>query len=149
MGGSINTPLSRLSSGIHISHSQWLEMKDAVASSAPEEACGLVAGNGNQAQLVFPITNILHDRYRFRMAPDEQLDAFIQAEAEGLEIIAIYHSHPHGIDHPSATDVAELTFPGIVYLIWYQVGGQWQCCAYLMHAEKEAIEVPVIISTNL
>jgi proteasome lid subunit RPN8/RPN11 len=123
-------------------------MKDEVASRAPEEACGLVAGNGYKAQIIYPITNILHDRYRFRMAPDEQLNAFIQAEAEGLEIIAIYHSHPHGIDHPSATDVAELTFPNIVYIIWYQADGQWHCCAYLMFAETESIEVPVIISTN-
>lgn len=123
-------------------------MKDHVASMAPEEACGLVAGEGNQAQIIFPITNILHDRFRFRMAPDEQLDAFIRAEAEGLEIIAIYHSHPHGIDHPSATDVAELTFPGIVYIIWYQSDVEWQCCAYLMQIEAEINELPVIISTN-
>jgi proteasome lid subunit RPN8/RPN11 len=148
MGGSINTPLSSLSSGIRISHSQWIKMKDHVASIAPEEACGLVAGEGNQAQIIFPITNILHDRFRFRMAPEEQLDAFIQAEAEGLEIIAIYHSHPHGIDHPSTTDVAELTFPGIVYIIWYQSDVEWQCCAYLMQIEAEINELPVIITTN-
>jgi proteasome lid subunit RPN8/RPN11 len=123
-------------------------MKDHVASIAPEEACGLVAGEGNQAQIIFPITNILHDRFRFRMAPEEQLDAFIQAEAEGLEIIAIYHSHPHGIDHPSTTDVAELTFPGIVYIIWYQSDVEWQCCAYLMQIEAEINELPVIITTN-
>ena len=148
MGSSINTTLSHLLSGIRFSHGQWEEIKDHVASLAPEEACGLIAGEGNWARIIFPITNVLHDRYRFRMAPDEQLHAFIQTEASGFEIIAIYHSHPHGIDHPSSSDYAELTFPGVVYLIWYQSGGEWQCKAYLMQAEAQAIEVPVIITTN-
>ena len=148
MGGSINTSLKSLASGISISHSQWSEMKDHVASRAPEEACGLVAGVGNQARVIFPITNVLHDRFRFRMAPDEQLNAFLKAEEEGLDIIAIYHSHPHGIDHPSASDSAELSFPGVIYLIWYQSGGQWQCCAYLMQAEEKPEEVAILISTN-
>ena len=54
------------------------------------------------------------------MDPEEELKAFISVEEKGWDILAVYHSHPHGIDHPSATDIDELTFPGIIYLIWYQ-----------------------------
>jgi proteasome lid subunit RPN8/RPN11 len=148
MGGSINTPLNKLSSGLVISHDQWAEMEEHVSSKAPEEACGLIAGERNHARLILPITNILHDRYRFRMDPKEQLQAFLMAENEGCDIIAIYHSHPYGIAHPSATDNAELTFPGVIYLIWYQATNQWQCRAYLMQSGTGASEVPVIISSN-
>ncbi|MGE5122895.1 MAG: Mov34/MPN/PAD-1 family protein, partial [Acidobacteriaceae bacterium] len=61
-------------------------------------------------------------------------------------VIAVYHSHPHGIARPSATDLDELTFPGIVYLIWYQQEATWYCRGYLMNSDQAPIEVPVIIS---
>jgi hypothetical protein len=54
---------------------------------------------------------------------------------------------PHGIDKPSLTDFEELTFPGIIYLIWYTQGTTWHCRGYLMNSEQKPIEVPVIIST--
>lgn len=140
--------MNDLSSAIVITPRHRSHMHDDVLARAPEEACGLLAGRGNHAQLVIPITNILHDPYRFRMDPHEELDAFQLADKQGLEIIAIYHSHPGGIYQPSPTDLAELTFPGIVYLIWYQEMGDWQCRAYFMPSESGAFEIPLVISTN-
>jgi proteasome lid subunit RPN8/RPN11 len=146
MGRSINHPLNESSSGIVISQDHWAQMQAHVSSMVPEEACGLIAGEGNHARLILPVTNILHDRYRFRMDPKEQFEAFLQAETEGYEIIAIYHSHPKGIYRPSAADITELTFPGIIYLIWYQEANQWHCRAYLMQSKTGTGEVPVMIS---
>ena len=74
----------------------------------------MIVGEGNQSRLVIPVTNILHDPYRFRMDPEEELKAFLLAEEKGWEILAIYHSHPQGIQHPSPTDFTELTFPGVI-----------------------------------
>ncbi len=82
------------------------------------------------------------------MDPEEQLKAFLLVEDKGWDILAIYHSHPHGIDKPSATDYDELTFPGIIYLIWYQDAIKWHCRGYLMQPQAGTGEVPVIISTN-
>ncbi|HSB66097.1 MAG TPA: M67 family metallopeptidase, partial [Anaerolineales bacterium] len=87
-------------------------MRADVSSKDFEETCGIIVGEGNIARLVIPITNILHDPHRFRMDPQEQLNVFMLAEEKDWEIIAIYHSHPHGISTPSATDYSELTFPG-------------------------------------
>ena len=137
-----------LSSGIILEPQHWEKMKAEVSSRNLEEACGLIAGKGNIAKLVVPITNILHDLHRFRMDPEEQLKAFLLAEENGWEILAIYHSHPYGIYQPSATDFSEVTFPGIVYLIWYQIGNTWNCRGYLMISTEKADEVPVIISTQ-
>lgn len=140
--------MNELSSGILISPDHWAQMEAHVSSKVPEEACGLVAGKGNQAESVFPITNILHEKFRFRMEPEEQLKAFLQIEQKGWEVLAIYHSHPQGIAHPSATDYQELTFPGIIYLIWYRESNQWYCRGYLMNSTTEASEIQVTISTN-
>ena len=136
------------SAGIVISPEDWALMEADVSTRSPEEACGFVGGEANQARVVIPITNILHDPYRFRMDPDEELHAFMSIERQGWEVIAIYHSHPQGINRPSATDVAELTFPGVIYLIWYQAGGKWECRGYYMAPQGTALEVPLIISTK-
>ena len=94
-------------------------------SCLPEEGCGLLAGafsNGAGGQVVacsavLPVTNELRSPVRFRMAPEDQLHAFYWIEAQGLELVGIFHSHPAGPSHPSATDLAEFAYPGVVYLI--------------------------------
>jgi proteasome lid subunit RPN8/RPN11 len=133
---------------LYLTPVQWARMEADVAAKVPEEACGLVVGKENHTKLIIPITNILHDAYRFRMDPEEQLKAFLLAEEKGWDILAVYHSHPHGINSPSVTDYNELTFPGIIYLIWYQDANRWHCRGYIMQAQTGTGEVPVIISTN-
>ncbi len=135
-----------LSTGLYLAAEHWQQMEADVMARSPEEACGFVAGEGDKSRVIIPVTNMLHDAFRFRLDPDEELKAFSFAEDKGWDILAVYHSHPHGIDHPSPTDIDELTFPGIIYLIWYQTANDWKCRGYLMQVGKEAIEVPVIIT---
>lgn len=134
---------------INLTPGQLAQMEADIVARLPEEACGFVIGIEHTPTKIIAVTNILHDPYRFRMDPKEELDAFIQAEDNGEEILAVYHSHPHGIDHPSASDIDELTFPGIIYLIWFQRSESWQCRAYLMQIGVPPIEVPVRVSTIL
>ena len=141
--------MNSLTNGLYINTDHWAQMAADVKSKVPEEACGIVVGQNNRSQLVIPVTNILHSPFRFRMEAEEQLNVFLLAEEKNLDILAIYHSHPQGIDQPSATDFLELTFPGIVYLIWYIKVNQWNCRGYLMYPQRDAIEVPVIISGDL
>ncbi len=140
--------MSILPAGIYLTCQHWAQMEADVASKAPEEACGFVVGAGHISRLIIPVTNILHDAYRFRMDPEEELNAFVLAEEKGWDIIAVYHSHPNGISEPSITDYYELTFPGIIYLIWYQDPNQWRCRGYVMEVHAGAGEVPVIILTD-
>lgn len=140
--------MNPLAQGIVLHPDHWSRMEADVRLRASEEACGIVAGQGNRCRLVIPITNILHSPSAFRMDPQEELDAFLQAEGNGWEVLAIYHSHPHGISQPSVTDHAELTFPGIVYIIWYNMEGEWRCRGFLMDAGHQAGEVPVIVTAK-
>ena len=137
--------MNDLASRLYIKPEHWSQMEREVDAYAPEEACGIVAGRGNHSELVIPVTNILHSVTSFRMEPKEQLNAFLLAEERSLDILAIYHSHPEGIDKPSFTDLKELTFPGIIYLIWYKAVDRWNCRGYLMRNLVEAREVKVIV----
>ena len=105
-----------------------------VSIRSPEEACGLLAGQLRGelylATCVYPTTNLLHSTTRYRIDPAEQLAAFKEMEAQGLEMVGIYHSHPLGPDGPSPTDIAEAYYPEAVYLIWFRLDGEWACNAY-------------------
>jgi [CysO sulfur-carrier protein]-S-L-cysteine hydrolase len=109
---------------------------DAVNSCLPEEACGLVVGKENQARAVLPITNELHSPTKFRMAPVEQLHAFLWMEEQKLELIAIYHSHPNGPTYPSETDIADFCYPGTAVLICSRSYGEWAIDAFQIDDNK-------------
>ncbi len=137
-----------LTTGLYLRPEHWAQMELDVRLKTPEEACGIVAGKGNHARLVIPVTNILHSSFRFRMEPKEQLNAFLLAEEKGLDVLAVYHSHPQGINQPSVTDLEELTFPGIIYLIWFEDGDKWRCRGYFMDTKMEMSEISVTISCS-
>jgi proteasome lid subunit RPN8/RPN11 len=64
------------------------------------------------------------------MEPRAQVEVLLDLEAQGLELLAIYHSHPSGPLRPSATDVAEVSYPEAAALIWCSVSGRWQVRAF-------------------
>ena len=73
------------------------------------------------------MTNTLHSAVRYRMEPLEQLAAFEAIDAQGWQLVGIYHSHPAGPEQPSPTDIAEAYYPEAVYLIWFRRAGVWEC----------------------
>jgi proteasome lid subunit RPN8/RPN11 len=123
-------------------------MFDHVRACLPEEACGMVGGQADgpvlYAEAVLPVTNELHSPVRFRMAPLEQLQAFQRLEERGLDLVALFHSHPAGPDRPSPTDLAEFAYPGVLTLIWSRTvpGADWQLRGFWIDGGRVA-DVPV------
>jgi proteasome lid subunit RPN8/RPN11 len=56
----------------------------------------------------------------------------LEIEGQGLELLAIIHSHPAGPDQPSATDRAEFAYPGVLSLILFPGSGPggWRARAF-------------------
>jgi proteasome lid subunit RPN8/RPN11 len=84
---------------------------------APLECCGLLLGRGRRVERVFRGTNLDRSPVTYNMDPQELFRAHREMEAQGHEIVAIYHSHPRTRAYPSSTDVAKATYPDAVYLI--------------------------------
>lgn len=105
-------------------------MREHVRATAPEEACGLLAGTGEVVSRVMAITNSLRSPVRYRMDAQEQLEALLWMEDHAQELLAIYHSHPCGPAHPSPTDIEEFAYPPALTLIWSPVGEDWQVRAF-------------------
>jgi len=51
------------------------------------------------------------------MEPEEQLRVFQEIEKQALEVLAIYHSHPHTAAFPSQQDVNYAFYPDSLILI--------------------------------
>lgn len=123
---------SKLST-LRLQRDHWEQMYDHVARGAPLEACGLVAGKEGKSVKVFEMENELKSPVRYRVPAKAQLEAFQEMEAAGWELLAIYHSHPAGPATPSATDLAEATYPETAQLIWSPGEDDWRCRAFRIH----------------
>ncbi len=81
----------------------------------PYEACGILAGR-ERATEIYKIKNIERSSTSYFMEPKEQLKAMKDIRAKGLQMLAIYHSHPFGIAYPSSKDL-QLAFYDVYYVI--------------------------------
>ena len=98
---------------------------------APNECCGLLAGQGNAAARVIRCRNA-HDTpvTRYRIDPREQLDAFREMAQRDEELVGIYHSHPASQPYPSPTDRAEAHYPEARYVLVSLRTGEPELHAY-------------------
>jgi len=83
----------------------------------PNEACGLLAGKGEVAEHRYGMTNADASPEHFTFLPAEQFQVLRSARAEGLDIIANYHSHPVTPARPSVEDIRLAFDPNILYVI--------------------------------
>jgi proteasome lid subunit RPN8/RPN11 len=120
------TPDSRVMNRLQIQATLDRSLVERVVAhaqrEAPAESCGILLGSGHEIVAAIPARNLSGDPRRFLIDPRDHLAARRDARARGLEVIGFYHSHPQSEAMPSATDIAELTYPGSLYLIVSLVG---------------------------
>jgi proteasome lid subunit RPN8/RPN11 len=102
---------------LHIKRPLFQTMLAHLQAHYPLEACGIIAGTGNQTIHLYAIDNVLASPVAYEMDPQQQLQAMLDLEAHGWEMVAIFHSHPAGPEIPSPTDIAQSYYPECVYMI--------------------------------
>ncbi len=83
----------------------------------PLESCGILAGTNRKIIKFYPMANKKESSSCYLMEPEEQLRVFQEIEKQGLELSAIYHSHPHTAAFPSQRDVDYAFYPDSLILI--------------------------------
>ncbi len=83
----------------------------------PLEACGFLGGTAGLAYSVTLVENLLRSPVAYEMEPRQQIEAMLSLENNGLELLAAFHSHPHGPPSPSVTDVAQAYYPDLPQII--------------------------------
>ncbi|MEW4466892.1 M67 family metallopeptidase [Parasphingorhabdus sp. JC815] len=85
---------------------------------APEEACGLLFGEGRVIQRASPTKNIAVDKQKFfEIDPAALIAAERNMREGGKAIIGYFHSHPAGSVEPSQTDASMAAPDGRIWLI--------------------------------
>jgi proteasome lid subunit RPN8/RPN11 len=88
-------------------------VRDAMVGHAlagfPSEACGLFAARPGAALIerFFPMTNAAASSQIYRLDGREFMAVEAEADAAGLEVIGVMHSHTHTSAYPSPTDVRD------------------------------------------
>jgi len=88
------------------------EMIDHAREEAPNECCGILAGESDRVLRLYRAVNAEHSPYRFDIDSRDLYRIHSEVESLGWRFVAIYHSHPRGEAFPSATDVAMALLPG-------------------------------------
>jgi len=83
----------------------------------PRECCGILAGNDNLITHIFKLTNVEADPDKYWMDPKEQIQTFEEIDRLNLELLGIYHSHPHSSPSPSPVDIMRAFYPTIAFFI--------------------------------
>jgi len=97
----------------------YLQMVGHCITGLPDEACGLLAGDPATGEVsrCYPTRNLAASAKLYTVDPKEHLHADRDAEAHGLELIGVFHSHTHTDAYPSPTDVAQAPDPGWHYVL--------------------------------
>jgi len=83
----------------------------------PLEACGLLVGEGKRVHRFVACTNEAASARVYSVPGKELLRAERAAEADGLAVIGVFHSHTHSEPYPSPTDVDQAPDPTWFYVI--------------------------------
>ena len=84
---------------------------------APNECCGIIAGNDGRAEKLYRAVNAEASPFRYNVDPKDLLRIYRDIDGHGWDVLAIYHSHTHTEAYPSPTDVNLAAWPDARYLI--------------------------------
>ncbi|MCU1489148.1 MAG: hypothetical protein JWM85_553 [Acidimicrobiaceae bacterium] len=85
----------------------------------PEEGCGLLIGplGAGEVSRCVPTANMAASGRLYTVDPRAHLRADREAEADGLAVVGVFHSHTHTDAYPSPTDVDQAPDPDWHYVL--------------------------------
>lgn len=114
-------------------------MLDQARAELPNECCGLLAGKvrpaaeglaAGEVLRCYPLVNELASPVEFLSEPRSMFQATRDIDRLGLEILAVYHSHPTTDPVPSRTDCERSYYPELMNLIISLKDGQPRLAAW-------------------
>jgi proteasome lid subunit RPN8/RPN11 len=93
------------------------EMVAHAREEAPNECCGIIAGNDGRATKLFRARNSEASPYRYSVDSNDLFRIHQEVEANDWSFLAIYHSHTASEAYPSATDVRLAFWPESYYVL--------------------------------
>lgn len=86
-------------------------------AEAPLECCGILAGKDGSVTHIYKMKNTENDPDKYFMEAKEQFAVIKDMRLKEIDMLAIYHSHPHSPARPSGVDINLAYYPEAVYII--------------------------------
>ena len=102
---------------LEIPNTIFQQMVAQAKALSPVEDCGILAGSNGRVEKFYKMTNTDNSSSHYMMDPKEQFAAVKEIRSAGLEMLAIYHSHPETPAKPSAVDIRLALTPNVIYVI--------------------------------
>ena len=83
----------------------------------PNECCGILVGTCDQIEKLYRARNVEESPVKYQINSEDLFTAYSEADKNGWEILAFYHSHTHSDAYPSPTDVRLATWPDVLYIL--------------------------------
>lgn len=132
---------------LRLSRAQLDTIVTHAVACRPEEACGVLAGDGNGlVRRVYPMENAEHSETFYLMDSQEQFRVFDEIEEEGLELVGIFHSHPCSPAFPSAHDRELAFYPDAAYLIVSLMNREPECHAFTI-VDGDSREIDIMVES--
>ena len=94
-----------MSDGVRIPSALAEEMIRHCLEGRPNEACGMLAANGDEIVKVFRMSNASNSPVRYTLDSMEQKAVWDSIYDQGWELGGVFHSHTRTEAYPSPTDV--------------------------------------------
>lgn len=106
-----------------LTYAQARQLCQQAQADAPNETCGLIGGsissNGivRAAQIIATPNAADDPAHHYLIEPAALVNTLMNFEAQSLNLVGIYHSHPFGDPIPSSEDIRNAHYPNTPYLI--------------------------------
>lgn len=108
--------------------------------SLPDECCAFLLGEHNdddrKVAIILRMRNIDESPVSFSIDPAELLNAYTLADTKGMEITAIFHSHPAKAS-PSSTDIKYMQINPVAWVIYSTTENEIRAFVYENEDIKE------------
>jgi len=105
----------------------------------PNESCAILFGKNNQVLDLFLTENIEESSVNFTISNKQLIEGYKVAEEKKMDVIGIFHSHPHSDAYPSNTDKKFMQSNPVVWIIYSGINKNFK--AYLL--ESDIIEITI------
>lgn len=106
---------------LDLRESAWRAMVAHAYDGLPNEACGLLGGRGDIAEVFVPCVNVDRSSRTFSLGPDAWTAVDEEIEGKGMTVLGVVHSHTHTEAYPSPTDIDQAGNPFLAGWRWVLV----------------------------
>jgi [CysO sulfur-carrier protein]-S-L-cysteine hydrolase len=114
---------------ISLSATQIRKLEGIAKDALPNESCAFLLGHNDKVKEILEVRNSDQSPLTFRIESKDLLHAYYLAESKGMQVIAIFHSHPTK-PWPSSTDVKFMEINPVVWVIYSTTDGQLKAFIY-------------------